>query len=57
MYINGNARKAEVNARNNRKDNARIDTERRQMAAASAAAMEEWVKTLTPAQRKNLGIR
>lgn len=57
MYINGNARKAEVNARTNRKDNNRIDAERRNMRDAAAAAMQEWVKTLTPHQLKQLGIR
>ena len=57
MYINGNSRKAEVNARTNRKDNNRIDAERRNMRDAAAAAMQEWVKTLTPQQLKQLGIR
>ena len=57
MYIGGNGRKAELAARNNRKTNTRIAAENRDMAAAANAAMQEWVKTLTPAQRKNLGIR
>lgn len=57
MYINGNARKAEVAAKNSRKDNLRIDAERRNMAAAANAVMVEWVKTLTPQQRKQLGLR
>lgn len=56
MYINGNARKAEVAAKNARKDNQRIDAERRNMAAAANAALEEWVKTLTPEQRKFAGV-
>ena len=57
MYLNGNARKAEVAAKNNRKDNVRVAVERRTMAAAANAAMQEWVKTLTPEQLKKLGIR
>lgn len=57
MYINGNARKAEVAAKNARKDNQRIDAERRIMREAAAAEMQEWAKTLTPAQRVQLGLR
>ena len=34
-----------------------MEAHRRQMAASSAAAMQEWVKTLTPQQLKQLGIR
>ena len=57
MYIGGNSRKSEVNARNSRKDNLRIQEENRNMRDAAAAAMQEWAKSLTPAQRKQLGIR
>ena len=57
MFIGGNARKAELAAKEGRKDNVRIATERRTMTAAANAVMMEWVKTLTPAQRKQLGLR
>ena len=56
MFIGGNARKAELAAKEGRKDNARIDAERRNMAAAANAALEKWVKTLTPEQRKFAGV-
>ena len=54
MYIGGNDHKATLAARNNRKANMRIAAERRDMAAAANAAMEEWAKTLTPEQRRQI---
>lgn len=58
MYIGGNDHKAALVAKVNRKDNTRIDTERRDMAAAADAAMKEWVKTLTPElQQEVIGRR
>ena len=57
MYLNGNDFKAGMATKAARKDNVRIDAERRNMAAAANAVMVEWVKTLTPQQRKQLGIR
>ena len=57
MYLNGNDFKAGMATKAARKDNVRIDAERRNMAAAANAVMVEWVKTLTPQQRKQLGLR